>query len=101
MTQTNFASPVPEVQAAIWAPVVPNDTTDLPIPAVLAGTPAPLTGVCKGLYINGGGVVVFLPANNPNATPVTITVADGTLLGGFIRRVQSTSTTATGIWALY
>lgn len=101
MTQTNFASAVPEVQAAIWAPVVPNNSTDLPIPAVLANTPAPLTGVCKGLYINGGGVIVFLPANNPDAVPVTLTVADGSEIGGFIRRVLSTSTTASGIWALY
>lgn len=87
--QTNFLSAVPIVQPARWVAVVPSDTVDLP------------EGVCKGLYINGGGVLVFLPANNTDSEVVTINVADGTYQGGFVRRVKSTSNTATGIWALY
>lgn len=97
--QTNFISPVPLVQPALWAAVTPNDTTDLPVPTALNATPT--SGICKGLYIDGAGTLKFLAANNTDATPITITVAAGTTLGGFYRRVFATGTTATGISALY
>jgi hypothetical protein len=96
----NFYSQVPLVQAAVWAPVTPSNTVDLPVPTTFpAGLIA--TNICKGLYIDGAGALKFLPANNDDSNPITINVAAGEFIGGFFRRVFQTGTTATGISALY
>lgn len=79
----------PIVQASEWVAVTKSDSADQP------------TGVCKGLWVDGAGNVSFIPAGNADASPITITVAAGTRIDGFVRRVRNTSTTATGIYCLY
>ena len=68
-------------------PVTPNDSTDN------VGT----GNVAIGLYIETGGVVVFL---NKDGVERTVTVPNNFYLVCSCTRVKATSTTATGIFAL-
>ena len=78
----------PEYQAY---PVTPSDSVDLP--------PAPDGGTCRALYITGAGnVSVNLLGGG---TAVLTGLAAGQILPVGVTRVLSTSTTATGIQALY
>lgn len=79
-----------ELPAANAVAVTPNDSTDL-------------TFVTRGLFVGGGGNLVVIMADQPvDATTVTFTgVPAGTILPIAVRRVRSTSTTATNIVALW
>lgn len=68
-------------------PVVPNDDSD----NVGSGN------IAIGLYIEGGGDVVFL---NKDGNERTVNVVGSFYLVCSVRRVKSTGTTATGIHAL-
>jgi hypothetical protein len=69
-------------------PVSPSNTVDLP------------DGVCSGLYCSGAGNVnITDEAGNTNVIAITAGWANITQI--LVRRVHSTSTTATGIIALY
>lgn len=87
--QTQYRNSNPIVQPALWVAVTPSDTTDLP------------QGVAKGLYVDQAGTLTFIPADNLNSQAVTINVTAGTRIDSFVRRVLSTGTSATGIYALY
>lgn len=69
------------------AAVTPNNDNDLP------------NGICRALYIGGGGTVVLDTANSTSLTFAGLQA--GTILPLNVRRVRSTSTTATSIIALY
>ena len=72
--------------ASSYAAVTPNDSTDL-------------AAACRALYVGTGGNVVAVRLDN---TAVTFTgVPSGTILPVIARRVNSTSTTASNIVALY
>lgn len=59
-------------------------------------------GVCQGLYVTGAGDVNVVLADDADAAAMVIAVAAKSLLLGLnIKKVMSTSTTATGIFALY
>jgi hypothetical protein len=67
--------------------VTRDDSNDLP------------NGPCDGLYITGAGNVAI---NLPDAgTAVLTTLSALQILDISVQRVKSTSTTATGIYALY
>lgn len=68
------------------AAVTPNDTTQLSF-------------VTRGLYVGGAGNVAVLMASGQTVTFVGVPA--GTVLPIRIARVNSTSTTATSIVALY
>jgi hypothetical protein len=73
--------------ASRYAAVTASDTTDL------------AAGPCRALYVGTGGNVV---AVTTAGTAVTFSnVPTGTLLPVIARRVNSTSTTASNIVALY
>lgn len=58
------------------------------------------TGPARGLYVGTGGTVVLLPVDN--SAVVTLTgVPSGVVLPIWHARVNATSTTATGLVALY
>ena len=80
----NSANTAPAMEAAA---VTPNNDADLP------------NGICRALYIGGGGTVVLDTANNTSLTFAGLQA--GTILPLNVRRVRSTSTTATSIIALY
>lgn len=65
--------------------VVPNDSQDLPVPAL-------------ALYVEGAGTVKIETLTG--AQTRTVAVGDGMLLPVAVRRVRATGTTATGIHAL-
>ena len=67
--------------------VTPNDSLDLP------------AGACRALHIGGSGTIRLIAALDTEH--VTITVAGGTLLPLYVRRVLATGTTATEILAIY
>lgn len=67
--------------------VTPSDSTNLP-------------GVTRGLYVGTGGTLVVVPVDG-DATVTYTNVANGTILPIQITRVNSTSTTASGIIALF
>jgi len=69
--------------------VTPDDSNDL------------TNGPCRSLWVNTGGNIVLVARENADSETVTITVADKSLVPIQARRVKSTSTTATGIVALY
>jgi len=87
--QQQFRNSNPIVQPAQWVAVSASNTTDLP------------QGVAKGLYIDQAGTLAFIPADNLDNAVVSINVVAGTRIDGFVRRVLSTGTSATGIFALY
>lgn len=66
--------------------VTPDDATDLP------------DGLCRGIFINGAGNVVLI---TQGGTDVTITPAVGQIHWIKTSRIKATSTTATGIFAVY
>lgn len=68
-----------------WSVVTPSDTLDLP------------DGPCSALWVNVGGNVHGLSTNGDEGT---FTVSAGSVPLGF-KRVYSTGTTATGIYAIY
>jgi hypothetical protein len=71
------------------AAVTPSDATDLTIYA-------------KSLYVQTGGVIKFLPVENDDADVIPLTVADKTVIDFVqVRRVVSTGTTASGIFAIW
>lgn len=80
----NSANTAPAMEAAA---VTPNDSTDLP------------NGICRALYIGGGGTVVLDTANTSSLTFAGLQA--GTILPLNVKRVRSSSTTATSIIALY
>ena len=63
-----------------------SDTVDLP------------DGTCRGFHCNGAGNVAF---HDFTGNAVTLTVLAGVSYPYAARRILSTSTTATGIFALY
>lgn len=68
--------------------VTPSNTEDLAIYA-------------KALRIEGEGTLKFLPVDNDDADVVTLAVTAGEVLDFVqVRRVISTGTTATSIWAI-
>lgn len=71
--------------AATMYSVTPHDTNALPTRA-------------RALYITGAGNVAFVPQVGEAA--IVVTVAALSILPCAAYRVNSTSTTATGIWAL-
>lgn len=78
-----ISSPDPAYAAAA---VTPSDSTDL-------------TSVARGLYIGGAGAV---NVDLPDGSTVLFAAANsGSILPVRVRRVRSTSTTATNIVALY
>lgn len=72
--------------ATYYAAVTPHDSTNF------------VDGVCDALFVGGTGVV---RAVREDDTVVSFTVPAGTRLDIVAKRVNSTSTTATGIVALY
>jgi hypothetical protein len=78
----------PEYQST---PVTPADGTDIPL--------GPDGGSCRGLYITGAGNVNVNLLNG--GTAVLTGLAAGQYVVCGITRVLATSTTATGIQALY
>lgn len=78
----------PEYQAYA---VTPSDSVDLPS--------GPDTGSCRGLYITGAGNVSVNLLNGGTAVLTSLSAGQYVVCG--ITRVLSTSTTATGILALY
>lgn len=80
----NSADSAPAMEAAA---VTPNDNADLP------------NGICRALYIGGGGTVVLDTYNNTSITFAGLQA--GTILPVEVKRVRSGSTTATNIVALY
>lgn len=65
------------------ATITPSDTADLPT-------------VAKGLFVCAAGNVKFTPVDNADDAPITITSAPvGLVIPWFVKRVFSTSTTAT------
>lgn len=80
----NSANTAPAMEAAA---VTPNNDADLP------------NGICRALYIGSGGNVVLDTRNNTSITFAGLQA--GTILPLNVRRVRSTSTTATNIVALY
>lgn len=72
-------------------PVTPSDSADIP--------PAPDGGSCRGLYITGAGNVNVNLLNGGTAVLTGLSAGQYVVCG--ITRVLSTSTTATGILALY
>jgi len=86
----NPANPVTEIQTTtsswIYKAVTPSNSTDFDV-------------LCRALYVGGAGNLVAVMYDG---TAVTFTgVPAGTLLPIAARRVNSTSTTATSIVALY
>ena len=73
--------------------VTPSDT-------VAIAPPTDANKQCKGLYVGGAGNVVVLAADD-TATVTFIGVPAGTILPVRAKRVNSTSTTATSIIALF
>jgi hypothetical protein len=69
-----------------FAAVTPSDSTNLP-----AG--------CRGLYVGVGGNIVVIAPNDTSAT--FLSVPAGTVLPVQAKRVNSTSTTATNLIALF
>lgn len=70
--------------------VTPADGTDLP------------DGPCQALYVTGAGNLnVTLSASPVGTNTAVLTVAAGTIVRVACNRVLSTSTTATGIFALH
>lgn len=80
----NSANTAPAMEAAA---VTPNNDADLP------------NGICRALYIGGGGNVVLDTLNNTSITFAGLQA--GTILPLNVRRVRAASTTATNIVALY
>lgn len=79
----------PSTPARRAVAVTPHDDNDL-------GTYA------KALFVGVGGDVVAIPVGNGDNEPVTFkNCAAGSVLPVMVRRVKSTSTTATNILALY
>lgn len=68
-------------------PVTPSDTVNF------------AAGPCRFLYVGASGTVVLITANNNVATFVGVVA--GTTLNVQARRVNTTSTTASSILALY
>ncbi|TBG78610.1 hypothetical protein ELG76_04140 [Rhizobium leguminosarum] len=72
--------------ASGFAAITPHDSTDL-------------TYVTRGVYVGGAGNIVAVDERN---NPVTFTgVTAGTVLPIRVRRINSTSTTATSLVALW
>jgi hypothetical protein len=68
--------------------VSPSDSADLP------------DGMCQALYCSGAGNVVIVTENGEQVT-LAISAGWANIVPILIRRVRNTSTTATGILALY
>jgi len=71
--------------------VTPSDAVDLPT--------APDGGDCRGLYITGAGNVNVNLTGGGTAVLTTLSAGQYVVIG--VSRVLATSTTATGILALY
>ena len=69
-------------------PVTPSDSTDLP------------SGPCSAIYVTGAGNVNVNLAG-VGGTAVLTTLSAGQIVRINVSRILSTSTTATGIFALY
>lgn len=72
-----------------WVAVTPNDSADN---VGAAGD------VAVGLYITVGGTVSWIDVDS---NTVTVTVGSQVIIPGSFKRVRSTGTTATGIFALH
>ena len=81
----NFRKALPWASADSFAAITPHDSTDMPL--------------TRAIYVGGAGNVVAVTADN---AAITFTgVPAGTVLPIRARRVNSTSTTATAMVALY
>ena len=69
-----------------WDAITPSDTANFP------------SGVCDAIRVGGAGNLV---AVDEGGNPVTFAVIAGEILPIRAKRVNSTSTTATGLHALY
>jgi hypothetical protein len=78
----------PEYQAY---PVTPSDAVDLPL--------GPDGGDCRGVYVTGAGNVNVNLLNGGTAVLTGLAAGQYVVVG--VTRVLATSTTATGIQALY
>lgn len=78
----------PEYQAN---PVTPSDSVDI--------SPGPDGGTCRGLYITGAGNVNVNLLGGGTAVLTGLSAGQYVVVG--VTRVLATSTTATGIQALY
>lgn len=83
-----MAAPIEDQGARKLASVTPSDTVMLP------------NGVCRALWVGGAGNIVLL-AEDDSAAVTLSGVAAGTVVPVRARRVNSTSTTATLIVAMY
>lgn len=73
--------------AKVWAAITKSDTVNF------AG------GVCRGVYVGGTGDVVLV--GQDDAAVTFVAVPAGSVLPCAAKRVNSTSTTATSMVALY
>lgn len=56
-------------------------------------------GLCRGIYVGVGGTIVAITAKGSTATFVG--APTGQIIPGYFTRVNSTSTTATNLLAIY
>lgn len=89
--QSTVGKTAPEHSEYQSNPVTPSDVTDLP--------PAPDGGTCRGLYITGPGNVNVNLLGGGTAVLTGLSAGQYVVCG--VTRVLATSTTATGIMALY
>lgn len=73
------------------AAITPHDTTNIVLPDAALKV--------AGIYVGGAGAVVAVFENDTTATFAAVPV--GTILPVSVKRVNSTSTTATNLLALY
>jgi hypothetical protein len=74
----------------VWAPITKSDTVNFPVG--LKG------GLCDAIYVGGAGIVV---AVMEDGTAVSFTCVAGQVLPVKAKRVNSTTTAATLMVALY
>lgn len=99
---------VPQVDTGYnaWAAITKSDTVNFVGPNTFGQTTNPTTGavanqgaaLCDAIYIGGAGNIVVV---RNDGTTETIAVIAGQVLQFKAIRVNSTSTTSTGMFALY
>lgn len=91
---TPYPSQTPMNADSIFVPVdyvaiTPSDTVNF----------TASLGTCRGIYVGVGGTIVAITAKGTVAT--FLNAAPGTIIPGYFTRVNSTSTTATDLLAVY
>lgn len=82
----NQIGPDTSLQAGSASAVTPSDVNEL-------------TYVTSGLYVGGAGTISVILRDD--SSPVSFTVAAGTVLPFYVKQVRAAGTTATNIVALY